>query len=94
MRPYQIFLSEVSQHFELVLGDEKDFLDLCGMVIRRERQVLYVRRSKTKTMDTRLKMVVGDVQRRISDIPTGKTNVERGVEHSDSLLHHTSSLQN
>ena len=37
-------------------------------------------------------MVVGDVQRRISDIPTGKTNVERGVERSDSLLHDTSSL--
>ena len=60
VRPYEMFLSEVSPHFELVLGNERDLPDLCRMVMRRKRQVLYVRRSKTKTMDTRLKMIVGD----------------------------------
>jgi hypothetical protein len=43
-------------------------------------------------MDTGLKMVLGDIQRQIAGIPTGKTNIGRGVEHSDSLLHDTSSL--
>ena len=37
-------------------------------------------------------MFVGDVQRQIAGIPTGKTNIGRGVEPSDSLLHETLSL--
>ena len=37
-------------------------------------------------------MVVGDVQHRISDIPTGKTTIGRGLEYSNSLLHDASSL--
>jgi hypothetical protein len=60
--------------------------------MRRKRPVLDVRRSKTIAMDTGLKMVLGDIQRQIAGIPTGKTNIGRGVEHSDSLLHDTSSL--
>ena len=45
-------------------------------------------------MNNGVKTVVGDVQRQIADIPTGKTNIERGVEHSYSLSHDTSPLQN
>ena len=37
-------------------------------------------------------MVVGDVQCQIAGIPTGKTNISRDVEHSDSLLHDTLSV--
>ena len=33
-------------------------------------------------MGTGVKMVVFDVQRQTASIPTGKTNVERGVEYS------------
>ena len=45
-------------------------------------------------MDTGLKMVVGDVKHQIAGIPRGKPKIRRGVEHSDNLLHDTSSLQN
>ena len=43
-------------------------------------------------MDYRLKMVVGDVQGQIAGIPTGKTNIGRGVEPLHSVLHETLSL--
>ena len=42
------------------------------MIMRLNRQILYVRCSNTIAMNTRLKMVVSDVQHQITDIPTGK----------------------
>ena len=52
MTPEEIFPSGATQHFELALGAEKDLPDFYWMVTRRKRQVLYVRRSQTKTTDT------------------------------------------
>ena len=53
--------------------------------MRRKRQVLCVRRSNTKVMNTGLKLGVGDVQRQVAGRTTGKTNIARGVEHLDIL---------
>ena len=47
---------------------------------------------KRKLWTLGVKTVVGDVQRECSGIHTGKTNIGRGVEHSDSLLRDTSSV--
>ena len=49
-----------------------------------------VRKGKLRTL--RVKMVVGNEQRQCSGIPTEKTNIGRGVQHSDSTLQYTTSL--
>ena len=45
-------------------------------------------------MDSKLKIVVGEVQHKITSIPTRNTNIERNVKYPDILLVHISAFYN
>ena len=61
--------------FELALDAEIGLLYSHRVAVRRKKQKYHVPRSTIITMDTELKIVVGDVQRQIAAISTWETKI-------------------